>query len=439
MEQLQTGGENLKDGAEAYALACAQVVRKSASVMATLTTQEKNQALEAIAKGLAAGRGEILAANQKDMEAGEKAGLGSRLDRLLLTQTRLDGIISDIANVVSLPDPVGQEIDGTTRPNGIRIRRVRAPLGVIGIIYEARPNVTVDATVLCLKSGNGVLLKGGSDALHSNRAIVGIMQQALAGTQVPPEAIGLLDSADRAVTGAFLKLRGLIDVIIPRGSLDLIRFVRDNALVPVIETGASVVHAYVDEEVNATEAVPLIVNAKTRRVSICSALDTLLVHQNAAEKILLPLGEALAQCQPGVEVRADDRARAVLEKTPLAGSLEKVKPDEDYGKEFLDYVLAVRIVESMEEALSHIETYSLKHTEAIYTTNQEKADLFFRQVDAACVIHNASTQFVDGAEFGMGAEIGISTQKMHVRGPFALEGLTGMKWELKGSGQIRPL
>ena len=333
---------------------------------------------------------------------------------------------------------MGLEIDASQRPNGMQVRRVRCPLGVVGIIYEARPNVTVDASALCLKSGNAAVLKGGSDAIHSNRALTGVIRRALEDSGLPADAVQLLDSTDRAVTGAFLGMRGLIDVIIPRGSPELIRFTQENARVPVIETGASVVHAYVDEEVDVAQAVDLIVNAKTRRVSICGALDTLLLHSAVLEEVGVPLARRLAEADPAVEVRADGRAYPVFAAALPPERLKSLDPDHDYDTEYLDYKIAVGTVDSMEDALAHIETHSLKHTEAIYTTNVDKAERFLRAVDAACVMHNVSTQFIDGAEFGLGAEIGISTQRLHVRGPFALEGLTGMKWEIRGQGQTRP-
>lgn len=416
----------------------AQAAGRASKTLAVLNSAQKNDALAAISEELHRSRDEILTENGKDMAAGEKAGLGTRLDRVLLTEDRIAGMRSDIATVIGLPDPVGLELDSSSRPNGMEVRRVRCPLGVVGIIYEARPNVGVDASVLCLKSGNAVVLKGGSDAMYSHQAVVGAIHRALDKSAVPKDAVQLLDPSDRGVTGAFLRMRGLIDVVIPRGSLELIRFTQENSRIPVIETGASVVHAYVDEEVDVNQAVDLIVNAKTRRVSICGALDTLLLHSAILEEVGVPLSRRLAECDPPVEVLADARALRVFAGAMPENQLKALDPALDYDTEFLDYRMAVGTVDSMEEALAHIETHSLKHTEAIYTTSAEKAGKFMRQVDAACVMHNVSTQFVDGAEFGLGAEIGISTQKLHVRGPFALEGLTGMKWEIRGSGQIRP-
>ncbi|MCZ6474570.1 MAG: glutamate-5-semialdehyde dehydrogenase [SAR324 cluster bacterium] len=440
--EKKVSGRDKNNGGEdrhfSYVRKKALAAQQASRHLVGLSTVQKNEALEAISSELERSIDGILAANARDMEAGERAGLGTRLDRLLLTPERIESIRAAIDTVRDLPDPVGMEIDASRRPNGMQVRRVRCPLGVVGIIYEARPNVTVDASVICLKTGNAVVLKGGSDAIESNRAITEAIRRALERAGLPSAAVQLLDSTERAVTGAFLQMRGLIDVIIPRGSLELIRFTQDNAKVPVIETGASVVHAYVDEEVDVNKAVDLIVNAKTRRVSICGALDTLLLHSSILEEVGVPLSRRLAECDPPVEVRADERAYPVFADAMDAEYLKPLDALQDFDTEYLDYKMAVGTVDSMEEALAHIEAHSLKHTEAIYTTNSEKAERFMRSVDAACVMHNVSTQFVDGAEFGLGAEIGISTQKLHVRGPFALEGLTGMKWEIRGDGQTRP-
>ncbi|MEE8395877.1 MAG: glutamate-5-semialdehyde dehydrogenase [bacterium] len=438
MRSQQTVADGQTDRHHRYVAERAGAAQAASRTLAALTTEKKNRALQALSDELGRSGEEILAANAEDMKAGEKAGLGTRLDRLLLTRERIEAMRADIATVIGLDDPVGLEIDSRVRPNGMKVSRVRCPLGVVGVIYEARPNVTVDAAVLCLKSGNAVVLKGGSDAIHSNRALTALLRRALEKTDAPPDAIQFLDDTDRAVTVAFLRMQGLIDVIVPRGSLELIRFTRDNSLVPVIETGASVVHAYVDARVDAAQAVELIVNAKTRRVSICGALDTLLVHSATLEELVPLLARRFGQADPPVEVRADARSHPVFARFMAADGLKKLDPGRDFGTEFLDYKIAVATVDSMEEALEHIARHSLKHTEAIYTTDREKAERFLREVDAACVMHNVSTQFTDGAEFGLGAEIGISTQKLHVRGPFALEGLTGMKWQVRGQGQVRP-
>jgi glutamate-5-semialdehyde dehydrogenase len=416
----------------------ALAARRAFGRTALRSTAEKDAALEQIAQELERSVEPILAANALDVQAGERAGIGPKIDRLLLTRERIAAICRDIRNVIALPDPVGQELSRTVRPNGLAVSRVRAPLGVVGIVYESRPNVTVDASVLCLKTGNTVVLKGGSDAIHSNRAIVAAIRRGLERSALPADAVQLLDSTDRAVTTAFLGLQDVLDVIIPRGSLSLIRFARDNARVPVIETGASVVHAYVDAQVDLAPTVELIVNAKVRRVSICGALDVLLVHRAVAAALLPRLAGPLAAHEPPVQVRADAAALALLEGHYPAARLKALDPAHDYDTEWLDYVLALHVVDSLDAALAHIAEHSLKHTEAIYTTDADAAERFLASVDAAVVMHNASTQFTDGAEFGLGAEIGISTQKLHVRGPFALEGLTSMKWIVRGTGQTRP-
>jgi glutamate-5-semialdehyde dehydrogenase len=416
----------------------AEAASEASMRMGTLTTAQKNAALAEIAAELRRSADSILAANSLDMQEGQRAGLGAKLDRLMLTRERIEAICRDIDNVIRLPDPIGQEISRTVRPNSLVCTRVRVPLGVVGIIYEARPNVTVDASVLCLKSGNAVLLKGGSDALHSNRAVVDAIQRALGTAGVPRTAVQLIDSADRAATQAFLDQRGLIDVIIPRGSLSLIRFTQEHARVPVIETGASVVHAYVDEDVDAGQAAALLFNAKHRRVSICGALDVALFHRNTLESVARPLAQMLASANPPVQIRADARALPIFAEAMPKDRVKALDPETDYDTEWLDYILAARTVDSLDEALAHIRIHSLRHTEAIYTRDAGKAQRFLAEVDAAVVMHNASTQFTDGAEFGLGAEIGISTQKLHVRGPFALEGLTSMKWHIVGTGQVRP-
>jgi glutamate-5-semialdehyde dehydrogenase len=422
----------------ATARAAAERAQAAARRVGLLGTAEKNGALAAIAAELRRSSDAILAANALDMQAGQRANLGSKLDRLLLTRERLERVCKDIEAVIALPDPVGRELDSTVRPNGLRVRRVRVPIGVVGIIYESRPNVTVDAAVLCLKSGNAAVLKGGSDALETNRALAAAIRRGLAAAGAPEDAVQLLDSTDRAVTAAFLELRGLIDVIIPRGGLSLIRFVQEHSKVPVIETGASVVHAYVDADVDAEQAVALLFNAKHRRVSICGALDVALIHRGALETVGLPFARRLALADPPVEVRADPRALAAFAAVLPPARLRALDPATDFDTEWLDYILAVRVVDSLDEALEHIRRHSLRHTEAVYTRDARVAARFLAEVDAACVMHNASTQFTDGAEFGLGAEIGISTQKLHVRGPFALEGLTSMKWIIEGTGQLRP-
>jgi len=319
------------------------------------------------------------------------------------------------------------------RPNGLKIQQAAVPFGVILMIYESRPNVTVDAATLSLKSGNAVILKGGKEAINSNRVIVKAIKAALKSVGAPEDAVQFVDSVEKNSIADFLKMKGLIDVVIPRGGKGLINFVVENSRIPVIETGASVVHTYVDKKFDLRFAVPVIVNSKTRRVSICNALDVLLVHKDSAKKILPSLAKELAQCN--VEIRADEKAYKILAGYP---KLRRIAV-QDFDTEFLDYILAVKIVNNIDEALEHIAKHSLRHTEAIITKDRTAAERFLNEVDAACVYVNAATQFTDGAQFGLGAEIGISTQKLHVRGPFALEGLTTYKWKIYGKGQTRPI
>ncbi|MBT5015954.1 glutamate-5-semialdehyde dehydrogenase [Candidatus Peregrinibacteria bacterium] len=408
----------------------AEAAKQAARILNTLTTDQKNQALLQIGEALLARQDEILEANKEDVSRAEEAGQTVMVDRLLLDAERIEGIVNELKNVVSLEDEVGKVMDRRERPNGLSMERVRIPLGVIGIIYESRPNVTVDAAVLCLKSGNAVMLKGGSDAISSNRALVKVMREALEGTAIPSDAIQFLDTTDRSVTGDFLKLRGYLDVIIPRGGKGLINFVVENSQIPVIETGASVVHTYIDKDADLDKSAEIVVNAKTRRVSICNTLDTLLIHADVLEEFLGKAEPLLSE--KNVELRCDEQALAVVGSKGVAA-----QPD-DFGKEFLDYILAIKVVNSVNEAIDHISKYSLKHSEAICTENKETAERFLQEIDAAAVYVNASTQFSDGAQFGLGAEIGISTQKLHVRGPFALEGLTTFKWLVRGDGQTRP-
>jgi glutamate-5-semialdehyde dehydrogenase len=409
----------------------ATAAKKASRIMATLTTEQKNKALIKMGEAILAAQDEILAANAEDVTRAKEAGQTVMVDRLKLDAARIEGIVNELKNVASLEDEVGKILSRDERPNGLSLEKVRVPLGVIGIIYESRPNVTVDAAGLCLKSGNAVILKGGSDAISSNRALVKTMRAALEGTDVPAGAVQFLDTTDRSVTGEFLKLRNYLDVIIPRGGKGLINFVVENSKVPVIETGASVVHTYVDKDADLDKSADIAVNAKTRRVSICNTLDTLLVQADIAEEFLGKITPMLRE--KNVELRCDEKALSIVGSEGIAAQVD------DFGKEFLDYILAIKVVSSLDEAIDHIAEHSLKHSEAICTENKETAERFLREVDAAAVYVNASTQFSDGAQFGLGAEIGISTQKLHVRGPFALEGLTTFKWVVRGNGQTRPL
>lgn len=415
------------------AIKIVQAARKASKSLNLMTTSQKNKALTAIAKFIKKNEVEILKANKLDVAATEAAGLGPMVDRVKLTPERLAGICAEIKNVISLADPVGRILSERIRPNGLKIQQVSCPFGVILMIYESRPNVTVDATTLCLKSGNAVILKGGKEAINSNRAFIKVIKAALKSVGAPTDAVQFIDSVEKNSIADFLKLKGLIDVVIPRGGKGLINFVIENSRIPVIETGASVVHIYVDKKFDSDLAVRVIVNSKTRRVSICNALDVLLVHKDSAKKLLPALAQALARCN--VEIRADEKAYEILRGYP---KLRRATA-QDFDTEFLDYILAVKVVDNFETALDHIEKHSLRHSEAIITSDKKVAERFLNEVDAACVYVNAATQFTDGAQFGLGAEIGISTQKLHVRGPFALEGLTTYKWKIHGTGQIRPV
>lgn len=415
-----------------------------------LSSEAKNEIIEKIAERLEEETPAVLKVNAKDMNAGKRKKLSDGLlDRLLLTKERIKVMAADIRRVAGLKDYVGELMESRELKNGLFLKRVRVPIGVIAMIYEARPNVTVDAATLCLKSGNAVILKGGSDARSSNRALVKIIQDVLKETSfLKPssrlqDAVQLIDSADRSATEELLHLTNFIDVIIPRGGKNLIDFVRENATVPVIETGASVVHTYVHEDADIAKAVKIILNAKLRRVSICNTLDSLLVHKNIARDFLAAFVKALPKNPyraDRLEIRADNGGfnilRRISQPKDFTLSIKKASAA-DYDREFLDYILAVKLVRSLDEAQEHISRHSLKHSEAIITENPKIAQRFLQAVDAACVYWNASTQFSDGGQFGLGAEIGVSTQKLHARGPFALEALTSYKWVIEGNGQIR--
>lgn len=412
----------------------------AASVMAQMSTKAKNELLLMIADELLLNESAILAANAKDIEAALVADSTRNVDRLVLTSERLRASIEEIKQVALLEDFVGKIISSDVRPNGLNLERVRVPLGVILMIYEARPNVTIDAAVLGLKSGNSVILKGGSEAINTNREMVRAIQNALKKSGAPMAAVIFVDSTDRSIVSDLLTMRGLIDVVIPRGGKGLIDLVVRESKIPVIETGASVVHVYVDDEADLEMACDIVLNSKIRRTSICNTLDVLLVHENSMAKFLPLLAEKLMtssqmEHHPMVELRADEMCETIL--SARYSHVKKLDPAADFDTEYLDYVMSVHAVSSLEEAINHIGQHSLKHTECIVTENSEHAEKFLSSVDSACVNWNASTQFSDGGQFGLGAEIGISTQKLHVRGPFALEGLTTYKWKVRGNGQIR--
>lgn len=395
-----------------------------------LTAQKKDQVLKKAAMDLREHADRILEANSLDMENGRKNGMSSGLlDRLSLTRERIDQIAVGLEQIAGLEDPIGEVIGMKKRPNGLLIGQKRVPLGVVGIIYEARPNVTADAFGLCFKTGNAVILKGGSDAIHSNQAIVECIQKTLEDCQVEPDALLLISDTSRETTAAFMKLNRYVDVLIPRGGAGLIRTVVENSTIPVIETGTGNCHIYVDESADLSMAADIIINAKTQRVGVCNACESILIHRKVKDALLPVLGERLGEHH--VEIRGDE---------PVCGLLPQAKPasPEDWGKEYLDYIVSIKTVDSVDEAISHINRYNTGHSEAIITDSYQNAQKFLDQVDAACVYVNASTRFTDGFEFGFGAEIGISTQKLHARGPMGLLALTTTKYIVYGNGQIRP-
>jgi glutamate-5-semialdehyde dehydrogenase len=397
--------------------------------LATATTAEKNAALEQVALLLQAAAREIIAANELDLAAGREAGLAAGLlDRLTLDERRVDALAEAVLEVIALTDPIGETVSGRSLPNGVRIDQVRVPLGVVGAIYEARPNVTIDIAVLAIKSGNAVVLRGGTAAEQTNRVLVAVLRDALDAAGLPGDAVQTVDDFGRAGARHLMQAREYVDVLIPRGSAALIRAVVDEARVPVIETGAGVVHMFLDESAREDWAVELVHNAKVQRPSVCNALETLLVHRDAAERLLPAVLDRLEAS--GVTVHADERVRALRPEAVPA-------TDDDWATEHMSLDLSVGIVDSLDDALRHIRRYSTKHTESIVTNDLGNAERFLNEVDAAAVMVNASTRFTDGAEFGFGAEVGISTQKLHARGPMGLPELTSTKWIVRGAGHVR--
>jgi len=406
-----------------------RLAREAARKLGLMPAEAKNKALLAMAAAVEEQERDILAANQIDMENARGKGMsGALLDRLLLNSQRVKGMANALREVAILPDPVGEVVRMWTRPNGLQIGQIRVPLGVVGMIYEARPNVTVDAAALCLKTGNAVILRGGSEALQSNLAIIKALGQAVAGSKLPEGSFQLIETAEREAITIMFEMRDFLDVLIPRGGAGLIQAVVNNSRVPVIETGVGNCHIFIDESANPQMAEEIVVNAKTQRPGVCNAVETLLVHKREAEKILPGLGRRLVEL--GVEIRG---CRLTQELLPEA----KPATEEDWETEYLALVLAVKVVESLEEALNHISRYGTKHSEAIVTSDYQRARRFLQEVDAAAVYVNASTRFTDGGEYGLGAEIGISTQKLHARGPMGLETLTSIKYIVYGDGQIR--
>ena len=405
--------------------------KQAARDLALASTEAKNKALTAAADALRTAAPAILAANTKDLEAAKARGVtGAFLDRLLLNETRIAATADGLDAIAALLDPVGATMAAWERPNGLHIERVRVPLGVIGIIYESRPNVTADAGALALKAGNACILRGGSESTHSSRAIHTCLVEGLRAAGLPEAAISLVPTTDRAAVGEMLKgLDGAIDVIVPRGGRSLVERVQVEARVPVFAHLEGICHVYVDRDADLARAVPLVVNAKMRRTGICGAAECLLVDKAGAEKSLAPLVTALLDA--GCEVRGDAATQSVDARVKAAST-------EDYGKEFLDSIIAVKVVDGVDAAIAHIGHHGSQHTDCIVTESQDTADRFLRRVDSAIVLHNASTQFADGGEFGMGGEIGIATGKMHARGPVGVEQLTSFKYIVRGTGQVRP-
>ncbi|MES1212810.1 MAG: glutamate-5-semialdehyde dehydrogenase [Leifsonia sp.] len=403
--------------------------RRAAIVLATSASGAKDAGLEAIAAAVESGAERILPANELDIANGRENGLSTGLqDRLRLDPVRLQGLADAVRQIAALPDPVGEVVRGSTLPNGLLLSQVRVPFGVIGAIYEARPNVTIDIAALALKSGNAVVLRGGRAASNTNRVLVELLQEALEGVGLPAESVQTIDEFGREGGTALMQARGKVDVLIPRGSAELIDSVVRDSKVPVIETGAGVVHLFLDESAEERMAVEIAVNAKVQRPSVCNALETLLVDARAAERLLPPVLAALRA--QGVTLHADERARAIFPDSLPA-------TDDDWATEHMSLDLSVGIVDDLDAALEHIRRYSTHHTETIVTNDLSRAERFLAEVDSAVVMVNASTRFTDGGEFGFGAEVGISTQKLHARGPMGLPELTSTKWLVRGSGQIR--
>lgn len=407
-----------------------QKARQVRKCLATASTGQKNDILRRIAQKLTERQEDILRENERDISQARDNGISETMvDRLRLTPERIQGIAEACIQLTNLEDPVGQIIEGSTRPNGMRITKVRVPMGVIGIIYESRPNVTVDAASLCIKSGNAAILRGGKEAICSNKILMDTMRDAVEECGFPRDIVQLVEDTSREVSTQMMKANGLIDVLVPRGGAGLIQAVVQNATVPVIETGTGNCHIYVDADADIDMAVNIADNGKTQRPSVCNALETCLVHKDVAEVFLPRLKERLDD--HSVELRGCERTREIL------GDCVKPADETDYTTEFLDYILAVRVVEDIGEAISHISRYSTGHSEVIVTKSYQSAQKFQQEVDSACVYVNCSTRFTDGAELGMGAEIGISTQKLHARGPMGLRELTTMKYLISGDGQIR--
>ena len=412
-----------------------RAAKAAARQLAILTTAQKNAALLAIAGELAAQAALVLAENAQDVASGRAQGLSDALlDRLLLTEERLAGLVADVRRVAELPDPVGEEMDGRVLPNGLRLCKRRIPIGVLGVIYEARPNVTIDIATLCLKTGNAVILRGGRETLRSNLALVRVIQAALAQMGLPPAAVQYIDDPDRALVAELLRLDAYVDMIVPRGGNALHRLCREQSSIPVITGGIGICHVYVDESADLARAVAIVENAKVQRPSVCNALDTLLVHPAVAASFLPRVAAQLAQY--GVELRATGRALAILQQSEHGAKVVPAGVD-DFDQEWLALILGVRVVDGLDEAIAHIQAHSTEHSDSILTNNWAYASRFVNEINSAAVFVNASTRFNDGGQFGLGAEVAVSTQKLHARGPMGLAELTTYKWVCLGEGQVR--
>ena len=412
-----------------------KAANRAARQLASTPSEVKNAALVAIADSIESNCQSILRANEQDLEVATLNGLDLHLlDRMTLNNLRVKAMAGAARDIAELEDPIGEVLEERTRPNGLNIQRVRVPLGVIGVIYESRPNVTIDIATLCLKSGNGVVLRGGKECITTNTVLAGIVKDSIESVGISREAVQFIETTDRSIVGEMLEMDDLIDLMVPRGGAELVYFVGQNAKMPAITGGVGVCHTYVDAEANVDQAVKIVVNAKTQRPTVCNAMDTVLVHQNVAREYLPKLATELGIRD--VELRADSRAMSILDA--LAGGTKVVPAqDEDFGMEFLALIASVKIVDSMDDAMEHIAEYGSKHSEAIVSENSETTERFLTEVDSAAVFANTSTYFNDGAQFGLGAEVAVSTNKLHARGPMGLKEITTYKWKVRGDGQVR--
>ena len=413
----------------------AKAAKTASRKLAGTSTEVKNAALIAIAEAIEANRMSILRANEQDLEAAKRKGLNFHMmDRMTLTNARVKDMADAARNIASLEDPIDEILEQRDMPNGLNLQRVRVPLGVIGVIYESRPNVTIDIATLCLKSGNGVVLRGGKECILTNTVLAGIVKNAIESAGISSDVVQFVETTDRALVKEMLEMDDVIDLMIPRGSAELVKFVGENAKMPAITGGVGVCHTYIDADANLEDALNIVVNAKTKRPTVCNAMDTVLIHQSVARKFLPNLAAAFGVHD--VELRADGRSMSVLDALACGAKVVPAKSD-DFGTEFLGLIASVKIVDSIDEAMDHIAEYGSKHSEAIISENTETIEQFLNEVDAGAVFANTSTYFNDGAQFGLGAEVAISTNKLHARGPMGLKEITTYKWKVRGHGQVR--